>query len=77
MYTHIGYLVRSKHVVCKTCQPFKTPESADLVRDNVYPYAQSCHQCGTLLVEPRSDGWPELFALDACRTCKENSQQAG
>ncbi len=75
----IGYLVRSKHVLCLCC--YNTPDqSADirtnavtLYRVNIGQYGQHCHGCGAVLVKALTRAWPELFTREHCGfvDCKE------
>lgn len=64
----IGYLCDGKWVLCLHCgdnlaeagieysaQPVK------LYHVNVYPYRQTCHNCGGCMCEGQSEAWCELF----------------
>jgi len=75
----IGYLVSAKHVVCLHCAGYKVWQAtgqkrpshwAPLYVVNVSPYSQACHDCGAVLVAPRTPAWPELFVSQGCRGCE-------
>ena len=62
----IGYLLHGHRVLCLCCHE-QTPldpgdHAVPIFRINIYPYAQSCHVCGTVLVEGQTSAWPELFS---------------
>lgn len=37
------------------------PNASKVYRINVFPYEGTCHFCSKTLVEPATNGWPELF----------------
>ena len=37
------------------------PNASKVYRINVFPYKGTCHFCSKTLVEPATNGWPELF----------------
>ncbi len=75
----IGYLVRSKHVMCFLC--YRQADSrqevrvnaVQLYRVNIGQYGQDCHGCGAVLVKALTEAWPELFTREHCGfvDCKE------
>ncbi len=75
----IGYLVRSKHVLCFTCWHGSSVRqeirinSVPLHTVNIGQYGQDCHQCGLVLVKALTQAWPELFTREHCGfvDCKE------
>ena len=78
-YGRIGYLVRSKHVMCFFC--YRAADSRQevrvnavaLYRVNIGQYGQDCHGCGQILVKALTEAWPELFTREHCGfvDCKE------
>ncbi len=63
----VGYWVAGGQVLCPDCMVGYcqnggcTPEPIRLDFQNIFPYNQSCHVCGKVLVEGRTKHWPELF----------------
>ena len=74
----IAYLIASRHVVCPDCLADHVDrlDAAPMYRENVDRYAQGCHDCGKLIVAPRSAYWPELFAPGNCTRCKLSGRKA-
>ena len=68
----IGYLVRSKHVLCLNCyhkaehRQEVRANGVTLYRVNIGQYSQYCHHCGLVLVSALTRAWPELFTREHC-----------
>lgn len=60
-HTQVGWLSGSQ-VRCLRCGD---NYGARLYHVNVYPYRQTCHVCGTTIVESAGAGWCELFEKGA------------
>jgi hypothetical protein len=69
----VGYLVPNGEdlaIVCPACQfgefysktwiPLSDVQTP-IYRVNIYPYKAVCIKCKTVLVEPQSNSWPELY----------------
>lgn len=62
-HEHIGWKIGHK-VVCIPCGAYKMgPHTGSrLYHGNVYPYRQTCHECGNVMVVGANDDmWPQLF----------------
>jgi len=61
----IGFLqpLRGKFRVIGNCcvQKFIPSLETPIFRVNIFPYRQTCFECGARLVNPATDSWPELF----------------
>ena len=68
----VGFLIAGEHVVCNECtSKVGAPpiHAAPLFRVGCGDYRQSCHSCGKLVVEPKTQAWPELFTQSSCQIC--------
>lgn len=54
----VGYLNECE-VKCMECS--RENRGAKLYWVNVYPYKQSCHKCGKVMVDPQDEKYGELF----------------
>lgn len=60
--------LRHGRAICPSCAPVPGPDDdavadvARLWRSNIWPYRQSCAECGAVMVSGLSD-WPELFEV--------------
>lgn len=69
-------------VICIACHAKDGRVMPSIYHSNIYPYKQNCHQCGAVMVEGQSSGWPQLFdpprnsftvVLRLTPECKESS----
>lgn len=66
----IGYIIKYPDFVgvcCEECHDAADkdpsgPAPPRLYHENVYPYKQTCHGCGKVLVQSKTDAWPELYS---------------
>jgi hypothetical protein len=59
---HIGYLIpigQTLGIVGLCCASGES--GTYVVHDNVFPYRQTCANCGRVIVEGQSPNWPILF----------------
>ncbi len=70
-----GWLLASRHVVCAEClDGYDRFAPVPLYHVNIDRYSQHCHQCQTLIHNPQSDAWPELFSPRDCGVCSGASK---
>jgi hypothetical protein len=62
---HVAYLTENlDKVLCLECghKVGIGHYASMLFHINIYPYKQTCHRCGILIVKGRTDLWPDLFS---------------
>lgn len=76
MSNHIGHVFNNaggRVVWCECCyRNFNgnTHPSSKLYKENVFPYKQTCHSCGNILVFGKTEAWVELYPKDRSPDCK-------